>query len=73
MSYWLNSKDKLEHPEEYDADVRAICETYATAPSAPAVGSQFVTAMPEGSAKTWADDEVTRKTSRSSADEIPAN
>ena len=29
--YWLTSKDKLENPERYEADVRNICETYADA------------------------------------------
>jgi transposase len=28
----LTSKDKLEDPEQYEADVRKICETYAKAP-----------------------------------------
>ena len=29
--YWLTSKDKLDNPEQYEADVRNICETYAQA------------------------------------------
>jgi transposase len=29
--YWLTSKDKLESPEQYEADVRKICATYADA------------------------------------------
>jgi len=27
----LNSNDKLEDPEQYEADVRKVCETYADA------------------------------------------
>ena len=32
IQYWLTSKDKLENPEQYEADVRSICNTYAEAP-----------------------------------------
>ena len=28
----MTSKDKLEDPEKYEADVRKICGTYAKAP-----------------------------------------
>jgi transposase len=28
----LTSKDKLENPEQYEADVRKVCQTYADAP-----------------------------------------
>ena len=36
--YWLTSKDKLEDPEQYEADVRKVCETYADAPRLAAEG-----------------------------------
>lgn len=29
--HWLTSKDKLEDPEQYDADVRKVCTTYKEA------------------------------------------
>lgn len=29
--YWLTSKDKLEDPEQYEADVRKVCATYKEA------------------------------------------
>lgn len=32
--YWLTSKDKLDHPEEYHADVGAVCDPYKLADTA---------------------------------------
>ena len=38
----MNSKDKLEDPEVYEADVRRICATYAAAPDIAAKGGHVV-------------------------------
>lgn len=40
--YWLTSKDKLEDPEQYEADVREVCQTYADAPGLAAKGAHVV-------------------------------
>lgn len=36
--YWLTSPDKLASPEEYEANVRRVCETYASAEKLEAEG-----------------------------------
>lgn len=40
--YWLTSKDKLEAPEQYDADVRKVCQTYAEATAVHEAGGHVV-------------------------------
>jgi transposase len=40
--YWLTSKDKLQDPEQYEADVRKVCATYADAPSLEREGAHVV-------------------------------
>ncbi len=40
--YWLTSKDKLENPEQYEADVRTVCQTYADAPRLAAEGGHVI-------------------------------
>jgi transposase len=42
--YWLTSKDKLEDPEQYEADVRKVCQTYADAPRLAAEGGHVFSA-----------------------------
>lgn len=38
----MTSKDKLEDPEQYEADVRKVCETYAGAPGLAAQGGHVI-------------------------------
>lgn len=40
--YWLTSPDKLESPDEYQAGVETICDTYAQAPAIAAEGAHVV-------------------------------
>jgi len=40
--YWLTSKDKLEAPEQYQAAVETLCDTYMTAPKLAAEGAHIV-------------------------------
>ena len=42
LEYWLTSKDKLEHPEVYEAAVRSVCDTYRDAPALAAQGTHVV-------------------------------
>jgi transposase len=40
--YWLTSKDKREDPEQYQADVEKLCETYQNAPQLEADGTYVI-------------------------------
>lgn len=40
--YWLTSKDKLEAPEQYEADVRTVCATYQEAAAMHEAGGHVV-------------------------------
>ena len=40
--YWLTSQDKREAPEQYQADVEKICDTYRDAPQLAAAGAHVV-------------------------------
>jgi hypothetical protein len=40
--YWLTSKDKREDPEQYQADVEKICDTYLAAPRLAAEGAHVI-------------------------------
>lgn len=40
--YWLTSKDKLEDPEQYEADVRKVCATYGEAAAICEAGGHVV-------------------------------
>lgn len=40
--YWLTSQDKREAPEQYQADVEKICDTYRSAPELAARGTHVV-------------------------------
>ncbi|MBK8011200.1 MAG: hypothetical protein IPK13_07605 [Deltaproteobacteria bacterium] len=40
--YWLTSRDKREAPEQHQADVEKICDTYRDAPELAAVGTHVV-------------------------------
>lgn len=40
--YWLTSQDKREAPEQYQADVEAICDTYRDAPRLAAMGTHVM-------------------------------
>lgn len=40
--YWLTSKDKLEAPEQYEADIRTICATYKEATAVHEAGGHVV-------------------------------
>ena len=40
--YWLTSQDKREDPEQYQADVEKICDTYRDAPQLAALGTHVM-------------------------------
>ena len=40
--YWLTSKDKRKAPEQYQADVEKLCETYQTAAQLAAEGTHVI-------------------------------
>jgi transposase len=40
--YWLTSKDKREAPEQYQADVQKVCDTYSGAPALAAEGAHVI-------------------------------
>ncbi|MBK8013520.1 MAG: transposase [Deltaproteobacteria bacterium] len=40
--YWLTSRDKREAPEQHQADVEKLCDTYRDAPELAAVGTHVV-------------------------------